>query len=172
MKKYTLGPPNYENHLPRSASEDPDDPQETPRPPQGRQKEPQRRFQELSGRPLGFHLSSLEVLFRWKSMIWRHFWAKIMSQRWRKMKNPKKTSILKHHWKTLFFLRFFKVFWCSDENIFWFVERKLKEINNKQWFFIFFGKKQRSDWKGSRKWVPRWFRSRPKATQRLPEGVR
>ena len=73
LKSYTLRPTNCENHLPRSAGEDPEDPQETPRPSQGRQKEPQRRFQEPSGRPLGSHLGTLEVLFRQKSTISTHF---------------------------------------------------------------------------------------------------
>ena len=68
-----MGPPNCENDLPSSASEDAEDPQETSRPSQGRQKEPQRSLQEPLGRPLGSHLSTLEVHFLQKSMIWRIF---------------------------------------------------------------------------------------------------
>ena len=72
MKNYTLGPPNGENALPQVAGEDPESPQEIPRPSQGRQKEPQRSLQEPLGRPLGSHLSTLEVLLREKLMIRSH----------------------------------------------------------------------------------------------------
>ena len=106
MKKYTMGAPNCENELPSSASEDAEDPHETSRPSQGRQKAPQRSLQEPLGRPLGSHLSTLEVLFREKLMIGCHSWAKNMSQRGRTMNKSIECPL----WKTIEKPCFFCIF--------------------------------------------------------------